>query len=83
MSEQFEKIVRIREELSAKLIFGFKARIPIAIILGYTGYRHEVMPLMQILSHTTRAFTCNADGLPNFVIKREFIHILKDADEKK
>ena len=40
MSEQFEKKVTIREELSSKLIFGFEARLPIAIILGFVGYRH-------------------------------------------
>lgn len=46
MSEQFDKNVPIKEELSANLIFGLKARPAIAIILGFVGYSHEVIPMM-------------------------------------
>ena len=84
MSEHFEKRVSIREELSSNLIFGFEARLPIAIILGFAGYRHEVMPIMQTLSHGTRAYTCNprAFGLSGFVIPSEIIKHLEDQDQK-
>ena len=53
----------IKEEMKKGLIFGLRARLPIGMILGYVGYRHEVMPLLQIISHQTRAYIWNADGL--------------------
>ena len=39
------------------------------------------MPLLQTLSHVTRAFIWNSDGLPGFVAKFEIINVLKHADE--
>ena len=56
MAENFDIIVPIRENLKKGLVFDLKARLPIGIILGLTGYRHESLPLMQTLSHSTRAF---------------------------
>ena len=73
MCEKFDIKVDIGEDLMKTLVFGINARPPIGLILGFSGYSHEVMPLMQTLSHTTRAFTCNADGLPNFVMRCGFI----------
>ena len=46
MSEHFDKNVPIKEELSANLIFGLESRLPIATILQFVDYRHEVMPLI-------------------------------------
>lgn len=63
------------------MIFGIRARLPIGIILGFFGYRHEVMKLMQCLSHSTRAFIVNANGLPGFILKFEIIRALRQADK--
>ena len=68
MSEQFDIKVPIKDELKKNLILGIQARPPIGIILGFTGYRHLVLPLLQKLSHGTRAFIVNADGLSGFVL---------------
>ena len=39
------------------------------------------MPLMQTLSHGTRAYICNADGLHGFVYELHITELLNDADE--
>ena len=69
MSELLQILVPIREELKKNLIFGIEARPPIGIILGFYGFRYEVMELMKHLSHGTRAYIINADGLPGFLLK--------------
>ena len=67
--------------LRKDLIFGVEARLPIAIILGYSGYQHQVMTLMQNLSQTTRAYVVNANGLTNFICSLDIEKILRDADK--
>ena len=54
-----------------------RSRNAIATILSYMGYRHDVIPMMQEISHSTRAFIWNADGLPGFVREVNFVDILK------
>ena len=83
MSEKFENFVQIRDEYKSSLIFGLGARLPIAIVVSFLGFRHQAMPLMQSLSHRTRAYTINADGFANFVIRMETIaKTLRDANER-
>ena len=82
MVEDFDIKVPIRGILKKCLIFGLHARPPIGYILSYLGYQHEVMPILQILSHSTRAFIFNADGLPGFVQRFEISEILLDADNQ-
>ena len=65
--------VEIKEDLKHCLIFGLKARLPIAIVLEFVGYREEVWPLLQIISHGTRAYIWNAVGLKGFVVNFEGI----------
>ena len=79
MQTQFKTKVALKEDLKKILIFGIEARLPIGLILGFYGYRHEVMPLMQNLSHGTRAYICNAEGLPGFVIWFDVIYEMKLA----
>ena len=81
-SENFSIKVPIKHELKKGLVFGLRARLPIAIIIGFIGYRHDVMPMMQKLSHGTRAYICNAKGLPGFVDELHIVEILKLAEEK-
>ena len=45
MVENFEIKVEIKEDLKKVLIFGLHSRLPIGTILGFVGYRHDVMPL--------------------------------------
>ena len=81
MSEHFDIQVTIREALKKGLIFGLKAKLPIGVILRFLGYRHEVMPLMQTISHGTRAYIVNEGGLRGFVIAVNIMNLLKTADE--
>ena len=67
MSENFDIKVGIRQDLLKNLIFGLQARLPIGIILGFLDYKHKVTPLLQSLSHSTRAYIFNADGLQGFL----------------
>ena len=61
------------------LILGFQARLPIGIVLGFLGFRHEVLPLLQKINHSTRAFLWNANGLQGFVRDMDAIPILSRA----
>ena len=65
--DSFDIRTDVKEEMKKGLILGLKARLPIAVIFTYVGYRHEVVPLLQVLSHQTRAYIWNADGLKGFV----------------
>ena len=77
MSEPFDIKVTIRDELKKNLIFGLEARPPIGIILGLAGYSNQVIPLLQKLSHGTRAFVVNADGLSGFVLPFDIVKHLQ------
>ena len=77
MSQPFEIRVTIKDELKKALIFGLEARLPIGIILGFIGYRHQVLPLMQSLTHATRAYIVNAGGLPGFLAAFDAMKLLK------
>ena len=78
---EFDIKVQIKDELKKGLIFGLKARPTIGITLSFVGYRDEVMPLMQTLSHATRAFIVNANGLPGFVVQFDIVKHLKEEDK--
>ena len=51
-------------------------------MLSFVGYRHEVIPIMQRISHGTRAFIISATGLRGFLIKFDPMKILREADLK-
>ena len=40
-----------------------------------------MIPLLQTLSHSTRAYIVNSDGLPGFLIRFDISEHLKAADE--
>ena len=56
------------------MIFNLEAKEPIDLILGYMGNLHEVIPLMQTISHNTRAYISNSNGLAESVLKSESTH---------
>ena len=41
----------------------------------------QLVHLMQTLSHATRAYICNADGLPGFLTEATLLQYLVLADE--
>lgn len=81
MSTNFDVKVPIKDELKKSLIFGLGSRLPIGVILGFVGFRHDVSPLMQTISHSTRAYIWNADGMRGFLCKAEIIKMLADFDK--
>ena len=81
MNELFDIKTPIKDELRKGLILGLNTRLPIGIVLGFAGYRDQVFPLLQTLSHATRAFIINAEGLPGFVIAFDTMEPLKEAEK--
>ena len=60
MQTSFDIKVAIKDDLRKGLIFGLKARLPIAMILVFLGDKYGVIPILQTVSHGTRAFIVNA-----------------------
>ena len=79
-TENYDIKVGILQELKNALPF-FKARPPSGIFFGFLGFRHEVVPLLQKISHGTRAYIINADGLHGFVHDLDIAEILRRADK--
>ena len=72
--------VPIRYEHRLVLPFGsLQARAPIGTVFGFFGYSHEVHDLLSTLSHSTRAFIVNAEGLRGFV-KLSIVSVLRSAE---
>ena len=81
MSDKIDIRVQIRQDLMKSMIFGLQARPPIGHILSFLGYFHEVIPIMQTLSHATRAYIVNAEFLSGFIHSIGLIELLRNADE--
>lgn len=60
---------------------GIQARGPTAMILSFMSYKHEVVPILQNLSHGARAYILNANGLKGFLVEFELLKFLKNSDE--
>ena len=60
MQTSFDIKVAIKDDLRKGLIFGLKARLPIAMILVFLGDKYGVIRILQTVSHGTRAFIVNA-----------------------
>ena len=56
-----------------------QSRAPVAIMLSFFGFNYQVQDLMQKLSHKTRAYFVNAEGLKGFLLVGTVVAILKDA----
>ena len=72
--------VRIRQHLLKSLpLPRIQARAPTAIILSFTAFRHEIISILQKISHKSRAFIINANFLPGFLQKADIFQILNEA----
>ena len=81
MCENFDFTVPIKDELKKCLVLGLRSRLAIVNVLAFSGCQQHVMPLMQTLSHDTRAYIFNADGLPNFFTKFDIMKHLEEAEK--
>ena len=66
LRDTFHIKVPIHKDKLKDLVFGMKTRIGISEVLAYFGERKHAIQLMQVLSHGTRAYIYNADGLHCF-----------------
>ena len=73
--------VPIKSELKTSIPFPIPSWLPIALILAFIGFRHETIPLMQSISHGTRAYILNENFLIGFIQKVDIIKILQSADQ--
>ena len=60
---------------------GIPARGPTAIILSFLSYKHDAIPILQHLSHGSRAYIHNAGGLKGFLIEFNLIDFLKNSEK--
>ena len=59
--------VGIKNELKRSMpIKGLKSRLGTIEVLSYVGHTQEVLPILQKLNHTSRAYTENTNGLKGF-----------------
>ena len=66
-------MVPFKDSLKKRLPFGnLKSRHAIAVVLSYLGTTLEVYPLLQKISHTTRAYIFNEKGLKGFLEQASF-----------
>ena len=63
-------------------IEGIVAREATALIWTYLGWKHEVCPLMQRLSHSSRAYLINAKGLPGFLVPIDIPKMVTNLHKK-
>ena len=61
--------IPIKQELIKLIPFGaLKSRNVAAIVLSYAEDRERIYELMQTISHSTRAYITNAEGLKGFLV---------------
>ena len=77
--KHFDVKVPIKGNLKKGLIFGLNARLSIGIFLSFLDFRHVVIHLMQKLSHSTRAYIWNADGLNSFLQRVQIMKVFREA----
>ena len=68
--EEFQVIVPIRDEYRHDPAFedALDSNLVSALVLSFVGRKAEVCQLMQVLSHTGRAFCIRGDGWKGFVL---------------
>ena len=63
MANTWDIKVPIKQNLLKSLIFGLNSRLAIGVLLSFLDYSPEVIETLQVLSHSTRAYIYNIDGL--------------------
>lgn len=53
------------------------SRHAMAVVLSYFGYFEDVIDLMQVLSHSTRAYIVNANYLRGFLIGSKILFLIR------
>ena len=63
-------------------IRGLQSRHAIACVFSFVDYQHETCPILQKLSHHTRAFCYYTDGLQGFAPVFNIVEILREHWKK-
>ena len=80
---KWAKKVEIKTQLIKTMpLKGLQARGVTGIILGFWGYRVEVISLLQVMSHGFRAYIVNAQGLPGFLVEGDVAKILLNSSDE-
>ena len=70
--DEWDICLEIKKNKSKGFTLKLQARI-FAIVFSYMDYRYRVISLLQVLSHGTRAYVWNLDGLKGYVKKIEIM----------
>ena len=60
-----------------------KSRHGVAVMLSFLGSKIKVYELMRTMSHRTRAYIHNANGLKGFLTRGTVLNILEDLQGNK
>ena len=78
----FETEVEIKSDYRKVMpIGGVQSRHATAVILSFYGFDSEVCYLMQIMSHKTRAYIVNTDGLKGFLPRFSVVNWLRRIEK--
>ena len=79
----FDIIVEIRTDFKKCQPFeGLQSRLPVVTVFAYMGFNYEVMPILQQLSHKTRAYAFNANGFKGFLMRLDPITFFRRSEVK-
>ena len=68
--------------LKAMPVKQIKSRVATALVLSFFGYRDYVIAILACLSHESRAYIFNANGLSGFLIQANIIDIIRGIPKK-
>ena len=80
LSYKFDIKAPIKTDYLKEMPFkGIDGRLSMAIFWSYAGYKEDVLDKLQVLSHRSRAYIYNANGLNGFLVEKRIIRTLELA----
>ena len=80
VNRKFHIIAPIKTDYLKEMPFkGIDGRLSMAIFWSYAGYKEDILDKLQVLSHRSRAYIYNANGLSGFLVEKRIIRTLELA----